>query len=138
MRITRANRAIGEEWKDHARCVGLDPNLFMMPDSYLNGRKAARVEPRMSEARAVCASCPVGLECERDGTADMWSIRNGLTPRERGASVVKPGQQPIRHGSESGATAHRRRGEPACDACLAGEAKAWRERKRRQTERRTT
>ena len=132
MRITRANRPQGQEYLDRAACAGMDPNLFMMPDSYLKGRKAARVEPRMAEARAVCATCPVGAECEAAGTDDMWAIRNGKTPRERGASVVKPGQQPIRHGSESGATAHRRRGEPACDACLAGEAKAWRVRAARR------
>jgi len=137
MRIIRANRAIGDEWKDRAKCVGLDPNLFMMPDSYLKGRRALRVEPAMPEARAVCATCPVGPECEQDGTTDVWSIRNGKTPRERGASTVKPGTSPINHGSEAGARAHRRRGEAPCDACLAGAALAWRERKRRQTERRT-
>jgi len=132
VRITRANRAVGDEWKDRAACAGMKPDVFMVPDSYLKGRKASRIEPDMAKARAVCATCPVGRECEADGTDDMWSIRNSKTPRERGASATKPGQSEIRHGSESGATAHRRRGEPACDACLAGEAAAWRVRAARR------
>ena len=131
MRITRANRAIGEEWKDHARCVGLDPNLFMVPDSYLKGSLVSRYEPAMSEARAVCASCPVGAECERDGIADVWSIRNGLTPRERGASAQKPARAPINHDTEGGYRTHLRCGEEPCGLCRAAAQRARDARKQR-------
>lgn len=126
------NRPPGLQWLDHARCAGLDPNLFIVPDSYAKGRLAGRTEPDMSEARAVCAACTVGAECERDGTSDMWAVRNGKTPRERGASGPQSERSPINHDSEGGYRTHLRRGEEPCALCREAAQRARQARKDRR------
>ena len=67
-------------WLD-AACAGMDPALFV-PDGH-SGPYTHVTGRRIEQAKAVCARCPVGDECEADGTDDPLSIRNGKTPQER-------------------------------------------------------
>ena len=67
-----------EHWSSRAACRDADPELFTpMPHA---------PEAEIEEALAFCRRCPVRLECLRDGATDQWSIRGGLTARERESS----------------------------------------------------
>jgi WhiB family redox-sensing transcriptional regulator len=63
-------------WRDHARCRGVDPQVF---------HPAEEDEAGADAAKAICAQCPVVDSClefavsmrEKDG---VWG---GLTARER-------------------------------------------------------
>jgi hypothetical protein len=62
-------------WRLDAACAGLDPEPWMEPARY-------------PEGRAVCAACPVSSECLTDAlaypwTADRATLRAGLNPTER-------------------------------------------------------
>ncbi|MEV0015397.1 WhiB family transcriptional regulator [Streptomyces tendae] len=66
-----------KQWSKHAACAS-DPER-MFPDN---------VEPRIRDAKAVCAGCPVRMACLRDAlrTGDNeWGIRGELKPNERRA-----------------------------------------------------
>jgi hypothetical protein len=91
-----------------------------------------------SKAAAICAECPVRDACLTAAleTGEPWGIWGGMTPeqRERLLNKRKPGpsRRPIKHGTEAGYFAHRRRGEDACDDCRLATNAAT---KRRRTER---
>ena len=59
-------------WQDGAACTGAAMLLFFGPD----GETQAEREARESEAKAVCASCPVRAECL--AYALSHSVRHGL------------------------------------------------------------
>ena len=62
-------------WRTRAACRGLDPELF----------HPARGEST-TEARAVCCSCPVRVECARWATfegVEHHGIWGGLSERQR-------------------------------------------------------
>ncbi|MCM1943184.1 WhiB family transcriptional regulator [Streptomyces sp. G3] len=66
-----------KQWSKHAACAS-DPER-MFPDN---------VEPRIRDAKAVCASCPVRMACLQDAlrTGDNeYGIRGELKPGERRA-----------------------------------------------------
>jgi WhiB family redox-sensing transcriptional regulator len=66
--------ATTNDWRQYARCLGADPDLFYPPS-----------EEAAEEAKSICAVCPVREPCleyavtarEKDG---VWG---GLTERER-------------------------------------------------------
>jgi len=63
-------------WKAKAACKGLDVSLFF-PKEYQS--------LKAKEARAICATCPVIIECRRfalDTHSDV-GIFGGLSPSER-------------------------------------------------------
>lgn len=65
------------EWRENAKCRGLDPELFApLPDS-----------TDEATALAICWTCPVRLECldEALAEADETTVRGGRTPTERRA-----------------------------------------------------
>lgn len=65
------------EWRENAKCRGLDPEMFApLPGSADEGR-----------AKAICWACPVRLECldEALAEADEDTVRGGHTPTERRA-----------------------------------------------------
>ncbi|WP_041298352.1 WhiB family transcriptional regulator [Ilumatobacter coccineus] len=83
----------GDEWRRRAACRGLSPSLFFPERGESN-----------VEAKAVCASCSVSIECLNESqirylgipTAGIWA---GTTARER--SYFKTDDQPIDQGMAS-------------------------------------
>lgn len=61
-------------WRDLAACRGLDPAVFH-----------PEIGQRATEAKAVCATCPVTAECLQAAIdeCDKFSVRGGLTAKER-------------------------------------------------------
>ena len=57
-------------WVDHAACAGMDVDVF-----FLSGFE--------SQALAVCASCPVRLQCLDAGLEETDGVWGGLTPKRR-------------------------------------------------------
>jgi len=83
-------------------------------------------------AAELCAGCPVRRECyDRAVELDAEGFWGGVSAEERraehGRSAKRQGC-----GSAAGAQAHRKRGEPVCEACK----RAWRERQREYRRRR--
>jgi len=71
-----------------------------------------------TEARAICAVCPVEVECKRDGRDELFGMWGGDDSETR-IRVRSGGLPPMtRHGYPFGAQAHRRRGEPPCEECM--------------------
>lgn len=100
-------------WERDAACRGMGPARFYPPETN-----------KGTAAKQVCADCPVKGACLAEAMAhdplDDFGVRGGLTEWERQhlrGNYVRPGR-PIRHGTEGGYKAHRRRHEPACDECM--------------------
>lgn len=72
------------------------------------------------QAKQICAGCPVRTTCLDHAitTGERFGIWGGVGI-EQHRHVRSPGgqKQPIRHGTDGGYMAHRRRGEQACPAC---------------------
>jgi WhiB family redox-sensing transcriptional regulator len=63
------------DWRDDAKCTEVSPDIFFPEKGDENGRAKM--------ARDTCSGCSVRLECLQDGVGDDWSIRAGLTARQR-------------------------------------------------------
>ena len=102
-----------ESWRAQAVCRGMDPGLFFPEQDDRRG---------MAAAKAVCAGCPVREECLEANLLERDGVWGGLSGKQRQAVRVerlgKRRSGPIRHGSEGGYRAHRRRGEDPCHACM--------------------
>ena len=103
------------DWMTEAACIGVDPEVFYQQ---AKGRRPAD----WTDARKVCASCPVRAQCLADAieSRDRHAFLGGLTPEERRPLLPKapPSMRlPINHGTNGGYEAHRRRGEKPCTAC---------------------
>ncbi len=63
-------------WRDHAACLGADPELFYARTGDLLTIRAAQ---------AVCAGCEVRAECLADALArgEKFGVWGGLTPGDR-------------------------------------------------------
>jgi hypothetical protein len=81
------------EWEDRAACTGLPTSMFfedIWPEDE-EGEPLPTDTEALERARAVCASCPVRLQChlaamsEEDGAADSrrFGLRGGITPSQR-------------------------------------------------------
>lgn len=72
--LAQARSDTGRTWASRALCAGADPELFFPPG-----------DDRASEARHICAICPVRGECLAYAiTADEpFGIWGGLDPHER-------------------------------------------------------
>ena len=95
------------QWLQQAACRGLDPELFY-PER----------KQRTTNAKAVCADCPVRQECLDDAMANetqRWrhGIFGGLTAQERDLLVRGKKRTYPRPecGTEAGYNSHRRHGE---------------------------
>lgn len=71
----------GDDWRDHAACLGADAELFFTPD----GERGMPRLQRIRRAKAVCATCPVTTQCLDDAldhniTFGVWG---GLDEEER-------------------------------------------------------
>lgn len=97
-------------WVDRAACKGMGADLFF---------------PELGEdtrpAKEVCQGCPVRAECYAYSLeiSTHHGIWGGKSERERRGKRPEwePVQQPIRHGTNGGYTAHVRRQKPICSEC---------------------
>ena len=69
------------EWQEKGACRQADPTLFFHPQ---NERGLARVR-RDQAAKAVCASCPVRIECADYAirSREPYGVWGGLTEEDR-------------------------------------------------------
>lgn len=112
-------RQLDQDWRTNAACRGMDPNLFHpTPITQLGAnRQRPKLEQRsIAWAKSICAGCPVGAECEADGTADAMSICNGKLPEERTANPATISGRYV-CGTDAGYRAHYRRGDRGDDVC---------------------
>ena len=74
------------DWRLHAACQRLDPDLFFSPDSFETKQER---DDREAEAKAVCAACPVRERCLDYAVAagERYGIWGGLNELERRAHV---------------------------------------------------
>jgi WhiB family redox-sensing transcriptional regulator len=63
-------------WKQQARCLGVDPEVFYPDEEDEQGAELAK---------QICDSCPVCEVCLEHaiGVREKWGIWGGLTARER-------------------------------------------------------
>lgn len=68
-------------WQEHGACLGVDPTLFFHPQ---NERGNARMK-RDQSAQAVCARCPVRLDCADYAirAREPYGVWGGLTEDDR-------------------------------------------------------
>lgn len=79
-------------WQEQAACRDADPELFYHPEGETGFMKAQRI----SDARAVCAECPVLEICRANTLHEEYGIWGGLSEDERAA--IRAGK-PTEHGS---------------------------------------
>ncbi len=75
------------DWQEHGSCRKADPSLFFHPQ---NERGSAR-RSRDLAAKAVCASCPVRIECADYAVRarEPYGVWGGLTEEEREAIYAR-------------------------------------------------
>jgi WhiB family redox-sensing transcriptional regulator len=61
----RRRETEGTDWRDHAACRGMDPELF-----FPIGTSSASLQ-QIDEAKQICRTCPVRRPCLR------WALENG-------------------------------------------------------------
>ena len=108
---------------DRAACKGLDPDLFMP----LRGENQ-----KIKDAKAICAECPVQLECRNYGLQlqqlyDTHGIFGGWTRQQRCKELRRQGvkqrrwgaSEPgnMKHGTTLGYLTHLIAGEHPCLDC---------------------
>lgn len=108
-----------DAWMRQAACRDSDPNLFHPTSITVYG--ASRQRPQheqasIAQAKAICATCPVGGECERAAPDDTMSIRNGKLPEERNQRPTRINGT-ITCGTDAGYRAHYRRGDRGDNVC---------------------
>jgi len=76
MSTQTASRTTGTSWRQYARCLGADPDVFHPP---------ADSDELAEPAKAICRICPVREAClEHAITArEKQGVWGGLTERER-------------------------------------------------------
>jgi len=95
---------VHEPWMRDRACGSGDTALFFPP----RYEQAPERAVREAKAKAICAGCPVRLDCLEFArrTADDHAIMGGLTPEERRLRCLNCGrgvpQQGCRHGYCSG------------------------------------
>jgi WhiB family redox-sensing transcriptional regulator len=66
------------EWRLRAACRGMDPELFF-PSAETGRLNTVRI----NRAKAVCAGCPVVLECRVQYMDQEWGVFGGLSADDR-------------------------------------------------------
>jgi WhiB family redox-sensing transcriptional regulator len=69
------------DWADDAACLGMPTEMF-----FVEGTQDDRSSiQRYRLAKAVCAHCPVMIECARYALArpEVYGVWGGMSPRER-------------------------------------------------------
>jgi WhiB family redox-sensing transcriptional regulator len=69
------------QWQLHGLCRGMDSSWFFYPDA----ERGPRREQREAAAKAICARCPVIVECRSHAlrVQEPYGIWGGLTEHER-------------------------------------------------------
>ncbi|MEU0839504.1 hypothetical protein ABZ370_08540 [Streptomyces sp. NPDC005962] len=114
----------GNGWVGEAPCAG---------DARFTAEETAAdapTEPLVLSLLATCQGCPFRSQCIDlvmpsmslfDGVCGGRLWRNGQVfatcTGARRSELRERGRRPITHGTEAGARAHNRRGEPACSMC---------------------
>ena len=77
------------EWQLLGACRGKDTELFFHPE----GERGPRRANREAAAKAVCATCPVLLQCRRHALAarEPYGVWGGLSEHEREAIAARAG-----------------------------------------------
>lgn len=74
------------EWATHGPCIGHVTSMEM-PVTRGRGRNSPGTRLRITNAKAICHSCPVQTECREWALTDPdpaeYMIAGGLTPAER-------------------------------------------------------
>lgn len=98
----------------------MDPSIFI-PE---------RRDQTTTDAKRVCASCPVRDECLEYGMYEPFGVWGGKTINERRRirAARRSVKHPARCGTPSGYNRHRALGEKACVACHEANSAAQRER----------
>ncbi len=73
------------DWQLQAACRGEDPNLFFHPE----GERGSARELRERAAKAICASCPVKLQCAEHSLAvrEPYGVWGGMSEDDRLAAA---------------------------------------------------
>ena len=102
-----------DDWREQAECKDDPiPDLWFVPPGDRHG---------IAAAKAICHRCPVAAECLAEAMANpsIVGVWGGTTENQRGRmrkGTPRP-LPPIKHGTEGGERAHRRRGEKPCRPC---------------------
>ena len=82
---------VGERWELEARCRSGDGGVFFGPHGFESKRdRAAREEA----AKAICAACPVLLECREHALrhGELYGVWGGMGEAERRALLERQGR----------------------------------------------
>ncbi len=75
------------EWRERARCNGVDPEIFFRDEmgsaSVTGFHTGISFELRFRAAKAVCAECPVRVECLESNIMVPYGVFGGMDERER-------------------------------------------------------
>ncbi len=69
------------DWQLQGSCRGVDPSLFFHPE----GERGPRRSNREAAAKAICATCPVLVQCRAAALAarEPYGVWGGLSEHER-------------------------------------------------------
>ena len=69
------------DWQMEGACRGQDPSVFFHPD----GERGPAREAREAAAKAICAGCPVRMECASHAIAvrEPYGVWGGLSEEDR-------------------------------------------------------
>ncbi len=84
--VSANSRAAGAwSWQLSARCRGEDPSMFFHPD----GERGAARRKRRRRALALCAECPVAVECRNHSlnVPEPFGVWGGICEEDRGRLI---------------------------------------------------
>ena len=73
------------EWQYQGACIGMDSMRFFHPE----GERGSSRRKRDDDAKAVCRTCPVILDCRNHALAthEPYGVWGGMTEEERRAWI---------------------------------------------------
>ncbi len=76
------------EWQYEGSCRDIDDTLFFHPE----GERGAARRRRADAAKAICAGCPVLMECREQALAirEPYGVWGGLSEEDRAAIFSDP------------------------------------------------
>ncbi len=77
--VIRSGRDL--DWRDHAACRGVDPDVFVLEGIFSKGSPAYRAA--LAKAMAYCDRCGVRVECGQWGATQKLGIYGGKTSSQR-------------------------------------------------------
>jgi WhiB family redox-sensing transcriptional regulator len=101
------------DWQLRAACRGEDSALFFHPENERGEARAARD----AAAKAVCATCPVVVQCARHAlrVREPYGVWGGMSEDERAALYERELSEPLRLAAARPAGAHDRRDDDRQD-----------------------